>query len=313
MRREDDLDVRLMRELVSPGSFRWDVKESYSSVAKKLGIDEETVRKRLKRAQLAGVLEGFHLIPNPHLFRMESSAIELEVAEEAKKPGIVSQIRLLEGVVLIVDFHGSRLRAVVYHESDQALSRKVQLIGLMCASREAIHWTESFPPCAMKMKRTDWTILKSLRKEARKSLVSVAEEVGASTRTVKRRFEKMIEENSFYLMPITSYEKSAVVTCSFTVDCPDNLRKKSADSLVMSRLHRVIFSNTSAKRYSVFTVLCNNFGEAESIREEIAGVNGVAGVKMGVVKKVVHVSDWLDQKILEESNRPSSPRHGVPD
>ena len=303
MRREDDLDVKLMRELVSPGSFRWDVRESYSTIAKKLGVDEETVRKRLKRAQLAGVLEGFHLIPNPHLFNMDSSAIELEVDDEANKPEVISQIALLEGVVLIVDFHGSRVRVVIYCESDQGLARKVQLISKMCASQGEVHWTESFPSCRVKMKRTDWLILRSLRREAKKLLVDVADEVHISTRTVRRRFEGMIEGNAFYLMPITSYEKSAVVMCSYTVDCPDRLLKKSADLSIKTLLQRIIFSNTSAKRYSVFSVLCNNFGEADNIRKEIAGVKGVESVKMGVVRKVIYVPDWLDERIAREAIR----------
>ena len=297
LRRENDLDVRLMRELASPGSFRWDVRESYSNIARKLGIDEETVRRRLKRAQLAGVLEGFHLIPNPHLFHMESSAVELEVDNEAKKQEIVSQIRLLEGVVLVVDFHGNRLRVVIYYEDDRTLARRIILINSICASRGEIHWTENFPPCDVKMKETDWLILRSLRREAKKRLEDVADEVHISTRTVKRRSEGMIEGNAFYLMPITSYEKSAVVICSFTVDCPDPQQKKAADMSIKSLLQRIIFSNTSAKRYSVFSVLCNNLGEAESIQEEIAGVKGIGSVKMGIVRKVYFVSDWLDDQI----------------
>lgn len=303
LRHEDDLDVRLMREFLSPGSFRWDVRESYSNIAKKLSVDEETVRKRLKRAQLAGVLEGFHLIPNPHLFRLESNVVELDVGSEAKKPEIVSQIALLEGVVLIVDFHGSRLRVAVYCESDGALARKVQLIGSISASKEETHWMEGFPPCDFKMSKTDWLILRSLRREAKKRLIDVAEEVRISTRTVKRRFERMIESNAFYLMPITSYEKSAVVLCSYTVDCPNAQLKKGADSAIKSLLHRVIFSNVSARRYSVFSVLCNNFGEAEESRKEISKVKGVESVKMGVVRKVHYLPEWLDEQIERKADQ----------
>ena len=301
MRHEDDLDVKLMRELASPGSFRWDVRESYSTIARKLGVDEETVRKRLKKAQLAGVLEGFHLIPNPHIFHMESSAIELDVEDSARKPEIVSQIKLLEGIILIVDFHGSRLRVVTYCESNQVLARKIQLISSICASREEVHWMEIFPPCRARMKETDWLILSSLRREAKKRLVDVADEVHISTRTVKRRLEGMIEGNAFYLMPITSYEKSAVVTCSLTVSCPDVALKKAADLSIRSLLQRIVFSNTSAKRYSVFSVLCNNFGEAENIRKEIARVKGVDSVRMGIVRKVFFVPDWLDEQIGSET------------
>src|SRR5579871_786867 len=96
MRREDDLDVRLMREFASPGSFRWDVRVSYSSIARRLGVDEETVRRRLKLAQESGVVRGFQLIPNPHLFKMESAVVELEVGSSHRKPVAISQIKLVD-------------------------------------------------------------------------------------------------------------------------------------------------------------------------------------------------------------------------
>jgi len=115
----------------------------------------------------------------------------------------------------------------------------------------------------------------------------------------------MIEGNAFYLMPITSYERSAVVTCSYTVDCPNDRLKRAADLSIKSLLQRIVFSNTSAKRYSVFSALCNNFGEAESIRKEIARVEGVKGVKLGVVKKIFFVSDWLDERIEREISQAS--------
>jgi DNA-binding Lrp family transcriptional regulator len=61
----DDLQVRILRELTSPASFRWNVRESYASIGKKLGVDAETVRKRVKRARERGFLQSWRLIPNP--------------------------------------------------------------------------------------------------------------------------------------------------------------------------------------------------------------------------------------------------------
>jgi DNA-binding Lrp family transcriptional regulator len=199
MRREDDLDVRLMRELASPQSFRWDVRESYSSIARRLGVDEETVRRRLKLAERSGVLQGFQLIPNPHLFKMESAAVELEVERTERKSIALSQIKLVEGVILVVDFHGERLRTVFYYDNERSLARKLQLLSSICGDRGERHWTERFPPCNIRMRETDWRILESMRKEARRSLSEVAERIGVSTRTVKRRLTAMTQGNAFYL------------------------------------------------------------------------------------------------------------------
>jgi DNA-binding Lrp family transcriptional regulator len=90
-----------MRELASPASFRWDIRESYASIGKKLGVDAETVRKKVKRAQELGFLERWRLIPNPDVLGRESSGIHLDVDDEERKPVVIQQVRLVDGVVLI--------------------------------------------------------------------------------------------------------------------------------------------------------------------------------------------------------------------
>jgi len=309
MRREDDLDVRLMKEFASPGSFQWNVSESYSSIARKLGVDDETVRRRLKLAKENGILQGFHLIPNPHLLNMESAALELEVGAGRKKSLVISQIELIEGVTLIVDFHGERLRTVIYYENDRSLSRKIQLIYSICGGSSERHWTERFPPCDLRTSLTDWSILKVMRKDARQNLSKVAKQIGVSTRTVKRRLTVMTQNNAFYLMPISAYQKSAVLACSFTVRCQDRSRKRFVDGKIKSSLVRMVFSNTSADEYSVFTVLCNNMSEAETTRETISGINGVESVVFGVVRKVIFVPEWLDEQVERRIRYP----HGILD
>jgi DNA-binding Lrp family transcriptional regulator len=54
MHRLDDLDVRIMKELGNPNSFQWNVRESYSNIAKRIDVDEETVRRRLKHRHYGG-------------------------------------------------------------------------------------------------------------------------------------------------------------------------------------------------------------------------------------------------------------------
>lgn len=56
MYRADDLDVRIFKDLGNPDSLQWNVRETYSSIAGRLEVDEETVRRRLKRAEHFGSL-----------------------------------------------------------------------------------------------------------------------------------------------------------------------------------------------------------------------------------------------------------------
>jgi DNA-binding Lrp family transcriptional regulator len=296
LRPPDDLDIRLMREIASPASYRWDVTESLSSMARKLGVDEETVRRRLKRAQLSGLLGGFHLIPNPHLLGRDAVEVDLEVAGEDKDAAI-SQLELVDGVILVVDFHGKALRVMIYYQNEEESARKIRLVSAICRSETEVHWQDPFPPCGLEMRDTDWRILKALRRDARKSLLEVGKEVGVSVRTVRRRLSLMTEGNAFYLLPLPSFDKLASVLCNFRVYCPDERQKKAVDGQIRSRLGRMVFSKTTAKEFSVFSVLCDNIAEAELTRRWIEGLRGVGAVKSGFSKELIVVDGWLDETI----------------
>jgi DNA-binding Lrp family transcriptional regulator len=61
MWRTIELTVSIMKELsITPS--HWNVKRSYSEVAKKLGVDEETVRSRVQSLRNTGFLLGWRLI-----------------------------------------------------------------------------------------------------------------------------------------------------------------------------------------------------------------------------------------------------------
>ena len=73
--RLDDIDVRIIKELGSPSSLQWNLRETYSNIAKRVGFDEETVRRRLNRAKERGALPGWRMMVNPHLITRIIAAI----------------------------------------------------------------------------------------------------------------------------------------------------------------------------------------------------------------------------------------------
>ena len=79
MSRLDALDHRILKELGSPQVFQWNIRESYSKIAKRVGVDEETVRKRIRRAEKLGVIQGWVLAVNPSLIGCVDVYIDLEV------------------------------------------------------------------------------------------------------------------------------------------------------------------------------------------------------------------------------------------
>lgn len=89
-----------MRELWgSPGL--WNVRKTHADVARKLGIDEETVRNRIKYLKDSGFLLGWRLLPNPALLGRESEFLFLELEDQDSKEEVISKLRAMDGVVII--------------------------------------------------------------------------------------------------------------------------------------------------------------------------------------------------------------------
>src|SRR5579862_2820778 len=179
----DDLDVRIFKELGSPSSRQWNVRETYSNIARRIGVDEETVRRRVKRAEKLGSVTGYRMMVNPHLIECEAAGIDLQVADEKRKEEFVDEIRRIDGVIKILDFRGRGLQVTLYYPSEDVLQRKAELIKSICGpSEDPTLWKMEFPRSNVKLTTTDWKIVQNMLEDARKSLATVSRSTGVSVR-----------------------------------------------------------------------------------------------------------------------------------
>src|SRR5689334_19343223 len=104
-----------MRELWgSPG--RWNVRKSYVDVARSLGVDEETVRNRLKRLKDSGFLIGWRLLPNPSLFGRSSILQQLTFDSPMAKDDAISRLRQMDCVIVVASLYGDDLQITLFDD-----------------------------------------------------------------------------------------------------------------------------------------------------------------------------------------------------
>jgi DNA-binding Lrp family transcriptional regulator len=293
----DDLDIKIIRALGSPKSPQWNVRESYANISRKLVVDEETVRLRVKRMKERGFLPAWRLMVNPRLFDWEAASLELDVDTEERKPKVVSQIRLVDGVTRIIDFRGKELLVSVCSEKGESLTRKIQLIESICGSSKSTVWKSRFPPTHARMKKIDWMILNAMREDARRDLDGVAQELGVSTRTVQRRLSAMIEGKAVYLAGDAQVGAVGGLMCCFLVFSPDHEKKKAVDDSIQSSFDRIGISDFSPEEYSVFGMHCENPPEADRVLEEVKAFDGVQNARMNIMNELILVQDWMMDEI----------------
>jgi DNA-binding Lrp family transcriptional regulator len=300
----DSIDAGIIRELSGPdGSYQWNVRHSYSAIAHKLGVDEETIRRRVRSLWRQGYIRGSELVINPYLLGREPVRVLLNVGNpQLSKKNVISQIKLIDGVLLIIDTLGEGLQVILFCENEETIARRTELVAAICQSKED-PWilrnldALGFNRCKVKLSKTDLLVLKSLRTDPRKSTAKVASETGVSTRTVERRIHTLTEAGAFYHMFQLDFQKLNGVTASTTVSFRDEKTKRKLDPVISAKLEGLFYSKTSAKITSQFNFASKNVGETEEIYEWIRGLDGVVQARMGIIKQYILNSSWIDGEI----------------
>jgi DNA-binding Lrp family transcriptional regulator len=296
----DDLDMRIIREIGGfSSSPQWNVRESYSNVARKLGVDEETVRMRVNRAKEHGFLPAWRMMVNPLLISCHAANLDLEVREEQSKAADIGKIKIVDGVNSIVDFRGKEILVGMYYEDDEFLAKKVQLIESICDSPKLAFWNSPFPRPDVQLSHLDWRIIDAMQEDAWKDLEGVAESLGVSARTVQRRLSAMKEGKAVYLSRPPNVNAVGGLMCNFLVYYSDEEKKRAADYEIHSTFSRMGAYDTSAKQFSIFGISCENFSEADKVMERVKAIDGVQSVRMRVVKEIIVVQDWLRNQVAK--------------
>lgn len=297
MYRFDDLDVKILRELGSPSSPQWNVRVTYSAIARRIGADEETVRRRLKRAEETGAFPGWKMMPNPRLMGCGAAGLDLDVRDEGTKAEVIEKVRHFDGVIKILSFRGTGLQITLYHKDADSLKGMVERIRSASGSEEPTVWRLGFPRPEVRMTATDWQIVGAMLGDARRSLEAVSREVGVSTRTVERRLTMMSEGRALYLQGTPVFGRHAGLSCVFLVFCPDPRKKEAVDEAVLSQTRRVDLANTNSEQHSTFVMVYDNLSEADDVLDWMRSLDGVKKVKMGIMRELIVVQDWLKVEI----------------
>jgi DNA-binding Lrp family transcriptional regulator len=298
-RRDKSLPLRVLKEVASPfhSAFGSYLRPTYSDVAKKLAIDEETARLRLRQAQRAGTILGWRLAINPHILSRNATSVMLEVKDPSSKQSMISEIKLIDEVILIMDFYDKPLRVIFCHESDRDRERRLDLIESICGDKNPISWQVGFAPCNVSLKKTDWEILKVLRRDLMQSNTAIANELKVSSRTIRRRLAFMKDSRAIYTFAVGNVMKVPGMAYLFLVDSSNERKKRDVDEEIISRLENAVFVDTNNKQYSLYAAVFHNMAEASETHRWIKSLDGAENTRMSMMREIISVPDWFDKEI----------------
>lgn len=309
LRKVDDLDVRICRELFRGGTgplLDSDFRRSYRSMARKLRVDEVTVRNRIKGFEQSGFLKGRRVIVNPGLLGVRFGQLWLKVRQSAKRD-LIRKLSLMRGVLAISDSYGSSLSLVMMYDSEVSAKREDELMARISNAESLTRANIPFPVSTIELTHADWRIIKAIQVEPRQTYSVISREVGMSQRTIKRRLQRMIEGKALFVIP--SWNPKALdgaIIADLVVFYANPQSKADLDNEILSKFDEfLVSSRLSDIEHGFFNFVIRNVSKANEILAWVDEQPGVGEAFMELVQDRIEVYESLnepvDKKLTEAS------------
>jgi DNA-binding Lrp family transcriptional regulator len=275
------------------------------AVGKALGLSPEAVRDRIQRMEQGGVLCGYEVFPNVRHLGLTSSLLLLRFADEAQADAAAQRIEALEGLTATYSFMGPLLGVDLAHRGSTDFERKVRLLKALAPEAQVEKFMDvPMPPVKRALTNLDWRIVQALRGDALKAHREVAAQVGVSARTVKRHFDRMAKEGSFFVIPMV--DPSAVpglilfeLVLHFE---PAQGGKAWGEVQALLDANMVCMDRPSEPQATWLAagLYAQGIGEVDRLRKAAAAVPGVQRAEPFILRASTEDAAWLDEAIATQ-------------
>ncbi len=294
--------MRIIREFVQgePSLSIWparaDIKPALARLSKKLSVAESTVRERYGR--LSRFLSGWTLMVNPGLVQEKLGGLSLEVPAAVPKKEVLEKLILVDDMLFIVNYSGRLLGCVFFYQDTASVRNKVGLIRRIAACDDAIYTDVPFPSCAIEPSTTDLRIILSRQEDMTKSNRMTAEELGVSSRTVKRRLARLVREGAVW--PIASLREGALTDCvraDLLVVCHDAESRVETEAEIVPMVDDYLCFNGRFVSFTLFSLLLPSVPIAGTILDRVARMSGVDLARIDLVEERIESYGILAERV----------------
>jgi DNA-binding Lrp family transcriptional regulator len=298
----DSLDVRVYRELFHGKTgppLESEIRKSYRSVAKRLKMDEVTIRNRVKKIQRSGFVTGLRLVVNPSLIGVRFAQLWFDVRPSTSKEDVIKELSVLPGAVAISDCYGSSMTLVMMCEKEVSATKEFELIARVSRAGSIVRANIPFPECSVKLTLTDWRIIKAIRADPRQSYESISGEVGVSKKTVRRRLDRMVEGKAVFVIPSLhpkALDGAMIADLVVLYASPES--KADVDRKIVSRFDEfLIRAELGDPEHGFFNLIIRNIAKAAEISSWVREQPGVGRAFVELVQDRIELYDSFDDPI----------------
>lgn len=280
-----------------------------SNIAQEVGTSVVTAKERIARMEEIGVIAGYQVYPNFRHLGMGARGYFFRVHAEGRKREVVEEMSGLDGLLELHDFHGSGVCAdFAFHGANELTTKLAYLSRHSGDLNPQRFYDRHMPAVQQRLSTLDWRILQALRGRARRPLAEVAEAVGISGRTVKRRYETMAREGSFFVVPMLNPAKAEgliLFELLFYLHQPTNAATINAILREFDE-RRVYTYRPASPELGNFDMLlfAKSSEEVERLRQRAAAIPGVAKAEAWLFQGFFDHGAWIDEALAQRADGP---------
>jgi len=264
------------------------LRKSFRSIARDLGVDQGTVRGRMRKFQEAGILRRWYLGVSPGLTGHNVGQAWLMVKAESHKSDVVESLLAASEVERVCTYLGPKVSLLFLIRRGANPDSVISNLQARAGSNLAVHRGGVVQVPTREVKQTDSAIIASLGGDPWKPYSKLAEEVGVSTKTIVRRVAMLSEDGAIYMLPdIDLRALQGIIPVELVVEYASQTSRAKANERISSRIgSELVFSDNSGP-YGYFALVVPNLFHMEQMAKWANQLEGVREARVDALEDVV--------------------------
>lgn len=311
----DDLDVRIFCEMafkyVDYNRFS-DRRVSPTEIGKKFGLDEKTVRLRVKKMEDEGFIKYYQAIPNLSLFGLpEICSCMFGVPNISSKLGAIDRFRKASFVVEIDDFMGPAF-GVAFACASAGAARKM-------AEERAQEVELTLYPNMIERRigapqiqpnKLDWQIIRELRYDALRPTKEIAEALSITYRMAEYRISILLDSGVFFVVALINPKRQqGLIFYGLGITVSPERQSTLVSQLKEMYGEKLWFLRVPDRQSIIANLFAFTTGEPEDAQITVSKLQGVNSCFLLVNREHMEPDrpNWIDKSIEAEIEGSANP------
>ena len=272
-------------------------------MARKIGLDEKTIRSRIRKMEKSGFIKYYQASPNLSLLGMKyRCTCRFEAMNIPTKYNVLGYVGELNGVIEAYDYLGPAISVVMVGAAQTDIASLTgQIAGRFELTKMSLGEQTLQRNPAGNLDTLDWKIVQKLRYDAHATAKEIADALSITQRMSEYRIEKLLDSGSVSIKPVINpLGQEGVVFFELGVSIDPSVQEGMIEKLREMNSEKIWSMHTAPNGMLIMDMFGFKLAEPEEKAMELLSVEGVKWCSIAVLKEVIEPKrpNWIDEFIL---------------